>query len=176
MKVSASKKSQVNLERVAERRGLKPLEELSNDISSSLVSDESNYTVLEMKSLSPEFMPYKALVIAFWLRCLRQGSEFFSMTDPEIYYKAYSRVITSLLARPETTVRVAVLSDDHDVAAGWSVFEGGVLHFVFVKKEARKSGVGRALLPKGIHTFTHMTKMGRTIWKKKFKTVKFNPF
>lgn len=136
----------------------------------------SSYKVIEMRSVSPEFEPYKALVLACWLRGLQHGSQFFKLIDSKTYWEVYAKVILNLLRRPECMVRIAVLEDEPDTAIGWSAFEGGAVHFVYVRKSARRIGVARELTPKDIRIFTHMTAVGNSIWKKKFKQVKFNPF
>lgn len=73
-------------------------------------------------------------------------------------------------------VALAVLTDDTDVVLGWSVYEGSILHFVFVKRDARKQGIGTELIPKNAEVITHLTKSGKAIWKKKHQYLKFNPF
>lgn len=82
----------------------------------------------------------------------------------------------ALLKRPLCTIRLAVLTDTTDVVLGWSAQEGKVLHFVFVRANARKRGIGRSLVPGPVDLVTHMTNLGRAIWKKQKQAIKFNPF
>jgi hypothetical protein len=142
---------------------------------------ENSYTIVELKSAHPTFEQYRALVIATWLQSLKHGSEFFELVDKKCFFDVYPKVIASLLKRPDCTIRLAVLSDDHDVAIGWSAFEGQVLHFVYVRRgeknaSGRKQGIGTALIPKGLKVTTHMTKIGKAIWHNKYPNVIFNPF
>lgn len=137
---------------------------------------ENSYIIKEFKGQDPYFENYKPLVLATWLRGLKHGCDFFSMTDSKAFFSVYSKVILNLIKRPECVVRVAVLSDDPDIAVGWSVFEGGVVHFVYVRPEGRRHGIGSSLLPKKFDTISHITKVGKAIWKKKFQHVIFNPF
>lgn len=143
---------------------------------------ESSYKIIDMKTAGPGFEQYKALVLATWLRGLRHGSEFFELTDPKTYYTVYSKVILGLLKRPDCRARLAVLSDEPDVVIGYSIFEGKTLHFIFVrrggkgKETGRRQGIGTSLYPQGVETFTHLTKIWKAIWKKKYKDLKFNPF
>jgi ribosomal protein S18 acetylase RimI-like enzyme len=57
--------------------------------------------------------------------------------------------VRSLLARPETVLRVACLPDDSDAILGWAVVSfvpSPKLHYVYVRKEARNQGIARRLL------------------------------
>ncbi len=72
-------------------------------------------------------------------------------------------------------IRLAVLTDAPDVVLGWSAQEGRVLHFAFVRPNARKRGICRDLVSEDTELVTHMTNVGRAIWKK-HKAIKFNPF
>lgn len=144
---------------------------------------ESTYVIKEIKGADPTLDQYKALILATWLRNLRHGCDFFSIVEPKAFFDTYSKIITGLLKRPDCTVRLAVLSDDADTVVGWCVYEGKVLHFVYVKAgekgaTARKQGVAKSLLPKGIEVTTHMTRMGQSIWKRNtnYKHIIFNPF
>ncbi len=143
---------------------------------------ENSYKVIEMKTAGPAFEQYKPLILATWLRGLRHGNEFFGLADPQAYFTNYSKIILSLLKRPECRARLAVLADEPDTVIGWVIFEGKVLHFIFVKRggkgelNGRRQGVATSIYPEGVEIFTHITKVGRSIWKQKFKEVKFNPF
>ncbi len=143
---------------------------------------ENSYKIIEMKTAGPAFEQYKPLVLATWLRGLKHGDEFFCLVDPEAYYTIYSKVILSLLKRPECRARLAVMADDSDTAIAWTVYEGKVLHFIFVKRggsgelTGRRQGIATSIFPDGVDTFTHITKVGKSIWLKKFKDLKFNPF
>jgi hypothetical protein len=142
---------------------------------------KSNYVIKEFKGLDPELDQYKAVIQATWLRGLKHGSEFFGLVDTKIFFTVYSKVVMALITRPEATVRIAVLADDHDVIVGWSAFEGKILHYVFVRPgekgaSPRKHGIATALVPKDFEMITHLTKVGKSIWRKKYRTVKFNPF
>jgi len=119
--------------------------------------------------------PYLGLIYASWLRSLRYGNDFFKLTDAKSYYLRYHDYIRGILYNPECTIRLALLADDPDVALGWSVSRGHILDYVYVLPP-RRHGVGRALIPDGIDTFTHITWTGAKIWASKFPDWKFNPF
>ncbi len=139
---------------------------------------ESSYVVREFRGTDPAFDQYRALVLATWLRGLKHGSDFFSMVDSKTFFQVYSRTVLLLLRRPDCKIRIAVLSSDPDVAVGWSAFEAGVLHFVYVRPQGRRQGIARSLLPPlaKIEVVSHMTKTGKSLWKKKLEHAKFNPF
>jgi hypothetical protein len=142
---------------------------------------ESSYVIKEFKGLDPALDQYKAVIQATWLRGLKHGSDFFSLVDSKVFLSVYPKVIMSLIKRPDCTVRVAVLSDDHDVIVGWSAFEGKILHYVYVRPgekgaSPRKQGIATRLVPKDFEVITHLTKIGKSIWRRKYSKVKFNPF
>lgn len=119
---------------------------------------------------------YRGLVFAKWLRSLRYGNDYFRLIDSQSYYPTYQRFIKALLSYPDCLVRVAVLSDDYDVALGFSVSRGTILDFVYVQKDQRKNGIGTKLLPGSIQKITHLTKDGLSWWANKHSEWKFDPF
>lgn len=136
---------------------------------------ESTYSIIAFPGQSlPQC--YQHLVRATWKRSLKYGNQFFKLADPDPYFAAYERYINGILSRPNVVVRIAVLTDDHDVALGWSVIEGDILHYVHVQHEQRNKGVARSLVPVAIGTITHLTKSGISIWHSKLPNAVFNPF
>lgn len=119
---------------------------------------------------------YQNMVYSKWMRSLKYGNEYFKLAHSDSYFTAYRRYLESILNRADTVVRLAVLSDDRDVALGWSVIEGDTLHYVHVQHEQRNRGVGRSLVPKGINVITHLTKCGLRIWPKALPHAIFDPF
>ncbi len=138
---------------------------------------EPTYSILVFPaSQLPE--QYTAMIFSKWLRSLRFGNTLFRSMDSDAYYRNYHVYIENLLKKPDSIVRLAVLSDDHDVVLGFSVSREDVLDYIHVHYDYRKIGVGSALVPEGITTFTHITLIGIDIWhnKSKYKNWKFNPF
>ncbi len=119
---------------------------------------------------------YAGFVFSKWLRTLRHGNELFKIIDARNYYNAYHKLISTILARPETVVRLALLSDDRDVALGFSVCRDNVLDYVYVHKDQRRNGIGTSLVPRTIDTITHVTNTGLSIWGSKYGHVKLKPF
>jgi GNAT superfamily N-acetyltransferase len=116
------------------------------------------------------------MVLSKWMRSLRYGNDYFKLIDSDAFYNVYQRYLKNILNRPAATIRLAVLSDDHDVVLGFCVTEGGSLHYVYVQQEQRNKKIGAALIPKGIQVITHLTKAGMSIWHKKLSHLTFNPF
>lgn len=119
---------------------------------------------------------YRNYLFGKWKRSLRHGNEYFKLIDNKAFNDAYDFLIVSTLYRPDATVRLAVLSDSMDVALGWSLIQGSILHYVFVQAEYRGMGLARKLVPVPIETFTHVTKTGLSLWNSKAPQAKFNPF
>jgi len=134
----------------------------------------TTFKVLTFKAHVPK--SYESLIFSTWLNSLRYGNEYFKLIEAEPYFKAYSAYITQILSRPNTRVRIAVLTDEPDTALGWAIDEGEVLHYIFVKKDLRRNGIGNALLSKNIKTFSHLTTQGLKLWNLKDPKLKFNPF
>lgn len=139
------------------------------------MTDSPTYSVI---AFSGPFLPatYRSLIFAKWLRSLRHGNDFFKLIHTNDYYATYNRLIDALLRKPESVVRLAVLSDDPDVALGFSVCRGSILEYVYVHRDHRRQHIGTLLVPKHIDTITHLTKTGLTIWGGKYGHWKFNPF
>lgn len=119
---------------------------------------------------------YRAMVFSKWMRSLKYGNEYFKLIHADSFFEAYQKYIELLLCRPGAVVRIAVLGADRDVALGWSVVEGSILHYVHVQYEQRNQGIGTALVPKGINTISHLTKTGLRLWPEKLPHASFNPF
>jgi GNAT superfamily N-acetyltransferase len=126
---------------------------------------------------------YEALVYSKWLRSLRFGNDYFKLMDKHPYFVAYHAYLSQLLAKPNTVIRLAVLSDDPDTVLGFSVCRDHIVDYCHVHKDLRKQGIGTSLLPSDIiknegegYSVTHLTNIGLSIWSKKLSKARFNPF
>lgn len=147
---------------------------------------ESSYKVITFPaSALPE--QYRPLLFSKFLRSLRYGNEYFKLIDKDAYFQVYHAYFNTLLWRPGSIVKLAVLSDDPDVVLGWSLTEPNKLHYVYVNKDSRKMGIGKELTKEPFNTITHLTTIGLSIWGNKFNNdpsrvmptktlVVFNPF
>lgn len=112
------------------------------------------------------------LIRATFLNSLRIGNDWFKLIDQNAYYKKYATFIEDLIAR--STIRYGELDDETII--GWCMHQRGIVHYVWVKKEAHRKGVATSLMPKEFNTMTHVTHKVLNIWAKKFPEVKFDPF
>ena len=132
--------------------------------------------VVDISTASDAFNAYRAMVYSDLLRTLRYGNDWLRLTQSDAYYAAYSRVTTLILSQLETRVRLALLNDDSDVCIGWCLTTGDTLHYVYVKKDFRRQGVGNLIMPKACAKISNMTKSGLAIWNAKYPQTPFNPF
>lgn len=142
-------------------------------LESETTKPEEKYKLITYPAIQlPE--EYTHLIKAPFLNLLRYGNDLFKLVDKEAYFPNYGRYIDSLMKRKNSVVKLAVLDDE--TVLGWSLFEERVVHFVWVKNEVRRQGIGKSLLPKEFDTITHITNKGMNIWAAKFPEVKFNPW
>lgn len=135
------------------------------------------YSVISFKG-SELPQAYVNMVLSKWLRSLRFGNPTFTRIDSDQYYQHYEPYIKNLLKKPDSLVKLAVLSDDHDVVLGFSVSREDVIDYIHVHKDQRRQGIARKIFPEGITTMSHFTLTSGLIWQgnKKYKHLKFNPF
>lgn len=119
---------------------------------------------------------YVGMVYSRWMRSYRYGNDYIKMSDSDSYYQAYQNHIKAILSRPGTIVRIAVLSDDHDVALGFCITRENILDYVHVHKDFRRISIATQLIPRHIDTITHVTRTGLSIWGNKYSHWKLNLF
>jgi hypothetical protein len=126
-----------------------------------------------VRTLLPED---KNFIFATWLRGLYYGDSVYSHMRKQTFMAGYHAVIDHILEKPTTVVKIACLKDDPSVILGYSVLSEAetVLEFVFVKKQWRKIGIAKDLVPSTVRHVTHLTKAGLGIVKQ--KDWDFNPF
>lgn len=126
--------------------------------------------------------PYKAdsdrsFILATWLRGLYYGDSWFSLIPKNIFMENYHTIIESIIANPNTIIKVACLKGDADVILGYTVYHdvqrGSAIDWVFTKSAWRNIGIAKMLCPDNAVACTHLTKVGRAI---KPKNCDFNPF
>lgn len=134
-------------------------------IEAKLKLDNPTYSVV---SYPADSLPaqYTALIFAKWLRSFLYGNKAMEkkISHGE-YFVTYHKIIEDILKRPETTVRLAVLTDEPDVVLGFAVCRGNVLDYVYVHRDQRQQGIGTTLIPHSITTITHMTTLVANIFK-----------
>ena len=99
-----------------------------------------------------------------------------------IYRKVYQELLDRIMKRDGCSVILAVHPEHEDQIFGFAVIERSTpaLHYIYVKEDYRRKGVGTDLLEfinqgnnSGEFTFTHSTRLGRTFLKS--RGGKFNP-
>lgn len=98
--------------------------------------------------------------------------DYLGSIDQDAFMKGYHSHIERMLG--VSNVQVACLRDNPDVILGYSVFQPGVLHWVFVKPDWRRIGIAKDLVPEDITTVTGFSRVGEILRKK--KKLPFNPF
>lgn len=118
----------------------------------------------------------KALVYATWLRSYEASSLAAKNIPRDIFFAEHHNIIDGIMARG-ATVTLAVLPDEPDVVLGWSVTEGPLVHYVYVKPAFRQHGMATALLGhvKAPFRYTHWTHVLRDLHAKLDGCV-FNPY
>src|ERR1700677_1012158 len=106
---------------------------------------QATYSIITYPGSSvPE--AYTNLIYSKWLRSLRYGNDYFKLIDSEAYYDVYHKYIESILAKTNTQVKLAVLTDDKDVVLGWSVSRDKTLDYVHIHKDHRRQGIATSLV------------------------------
>lgn len=136
---------------------------------------EDKYKILIVPAIEfyndPERQP---IILANFLRRQRYGNSYFKLIHKDHYFTIYERFIKLLLQRPDSMIRYAVLKNG--TILGWCLYEKKTVHFVWVKKEACRKGIGSALLPKEFDSFSHITNKILSSWNSRFPNARFTPF
>lgn len=90
-----------------------------------------------------------------------------------VYRTEMRRNVERLLAR--SVVLVAFFSEVPDEVLGWSANEGSTCHYVYVKGDYRRRGIGKGLVPPEVVYYSHATDAHGRLFANDVK-LKFNPF
>lgn len=137
------------------------------------VEVEKSYVV---KEYEPIHMPLDRinLIRAPFLNSLRSGNDWYKLIDNDHYFAIYPKVIEALLLRPKIKVRFAELKDQ--TILGWCMYEDSLVHYIWVKSELRRQGIGQSLLPKEFDSVSHLTNKALRLWTQHYPHVRFTPF
>lgn len=127
-------------------------------------------SIISIRQAIPEDLNF---VMATWLRGLYYGNPWFKEIKKDNFMAKYHDIITKVLSKETTRVKVAALIDDQNIILGYSVQEPALLHWIFVKEAWRRMGIAKRLTPERIDVTTHLTVLGR---KLKPQDMEFNPF
>jgi hypothetical protein len=137
--------------------------------------DSSSYSLIYFSGNDiPEC--YRGLIYSRWLRSNRYGNLFFKMTISQSYYQHHKLRIDSILNHQECAVKLAVLSDDHDVVLGFSVSRNEILDYVHVHYVQRLQKIASNLVPKNIKCVTHWTYQGERFLTKRYGGFTLDPY
>lgn len=116
-------------------------------------------------------------VFSTTLAGLYYGDSWFSKIVKARFIHHYRQILKGILSKPTTQVRVACIKDDPNEIKGFSILvnNGQALMWVFVKKDWRKKGIAKALVPDTITEVTNLTALGEILIKK-YPKLTFNPF
>lgn len=140
------------------------------------IMEEDKKTQLLVREFKSEDLNF---IKATWLNSIFYGSETFKHIPKSTFMHHYSplleKIILGDLNVPANKIFVACLKDDEDAIIGYTVHNGdNTLHFVYVKEDFRRIGVGTILLetlPNPQYS-THFIEAS----KNRFKHLTFNPF
>lgn len=90
------------------------------------------------------------------------------------FFAMQSKYIKRLLAKPDSRVFIACLSDDPSFIVGYSVISGSNLQWVYVKKDYRKKGIAKLITKNFTTVAKPPTKIGKSIVSNKKLEVKDN--
>ena len=108
------------------------------------MDNSSQESLFYIRNLLPADEPF---IVDSWVEANRETAR--AQDAGSVYYAEQKALVRDLISRPTVTTRVAHVPDDVDAILGWCVFDFGpktVVHYVYVKRNARKLGVARALL------------------------------
>lgn len=94
-----------------------------------------------------------------WMRCLRKSPD--SNLPDCLFFPAYRTVAAKLLQT--STCDVLVTPDNTDTILGYVVYDKGAVHWIYIKRDFRESGLAKLLLERipGPLVLTMSTPLGR---------------
>lgn len=130
-------------------------------------------SVLRVRHGTEQDLPF---MYSSWLKSyLRTAQQRDPMIMTDTYYRAHHRLITALVA--DSKLLVACELRDPSQIYGWSVTQGDILHFAFVKLDFRKLGVMRELakLTPEVRRASHWTQ-GASRIQHLFQALEYDPY
>jgi GNAT superfamily N-acetyltransferase len=119
-------------------------------------------------------------IYSTWLNNYRSDSEIGKSIKKSIYFAEYYGVLDAIFECKQTKVLIACLPEETNVILGFLVGADKILHYIFVKEDFRRNGIGRSLFENcfpeggGAVEFTHRTTSTHRLAEKLSLT--YNPF
>lgn len=113
----------------------------------------------------------RPFVFGTWLASYQQALDVRGVR-PDTYKAGMTARIAALLARGRTVVAVETAAPT--AGLGWCCSEGDTVHFVYVKRDARRHGVATAMLPPEARAYSHRTYLVQHL--RRAATMQFDPF
>lgn len=131
---------------------------------------------MDSKVIVRTFEPNDAnFITSTFLRGVYYGNSFYKKIDQDTFFVRYKAVLATLLSKSTLSLRVACLADDTDIILGWAMWDGPVLHYIYVKDAFRRQGIAKLLTAGAkLDTVTHITTVGDELRQR--YGWKFNPF
>lgn len=123
----------------------------------------------EADSVKVVFRPHvhsdHPFIYASWRNGMFYGSEL-KLKEPRSTFRDLTHKIRHILK--SATVLVACLEDSPETIIGYSIVEGTILHWVYVKEDYRNQRIATLLIPKSINQYGDIiTEVAKAILKKK---------
>lgn len=116
-------------------------------------------------------------IFSTWVKGMASGTEYNALINRQQFVYHFGEFVKKRVLSPGILIMVAALKENEDVILGYSVVQRvkdkNALHWVYVKREWRRLGLMKDLLPSQIDFVTSMTKVGK---KLKPKHIEYNPF
>jgi len=87
----------------------------------------------------------KDFVMATWMRSYR-NSGYARSIPSDLYWIGQRKRIEKILGREDTQIWIATDENERAVIYGYAVWGSGVIHYLYVKQQFRRCGIGKALL------------------------------
>lgn len=111
------------------------------------------------------------------LRGLYFSNDYYNKIEKRNFYKQYSPIIEQIVKISRASSLIACLDDDSSVIVGYSLVNGPIMHWCYVKSAWRRQGILTLMLNTLEHSpksCSHLSNVGDAIRLK--KDVEFDPF
>lgn len=142
-----------------------------------MTSDSNSNAMMSLIAIRDYVSTDENFVFKSALEGIYYGSTLLSKIKKIIFLSHYRNILRNEMALSTTRVKIACIASDPNEIKGFSILVNNekALMWVFVKKDWRKHGMARALVPDTVVEVTNLSPVGESIIKK-YPHVSFNPF